>query len=122
MTEPATSPTTSRREFLKLGAAGTAVTLGRPWPARAEPKTITILHESSFIEPFDNHLRNVLAPAYEKLTGVKIVYQTTSIGGLPPAISTIVETGSGPDIAMNVLFEVIQFGEKYLDVGDIAEA
>jgi len=122
MTDPATSPGTSRRGFLKLAAAGSAATLGRTRMARAEPKTITILHESSFIKPFDDHMSKVLAPAYEKLTGVKIVYETTSVGGLPTRISTIEETGSGPDIAMNVLLEVIQFGEKYLDVGDIAEA
>jgi multiple sugar transport system substrate-binding protein len=122
MRNPATSPGTSRRGFLKVAAAGTAATLGRPWPARAEPKTITILHESSFIEPFDEHVRNVLSPAYEKLTGVKVIYETTSVDSLPTLISTIAETGSGPDITMNYLLEVIQFGEKYLDVGDIADA
>ena len=64
---------------------------------------------------------NTLAPAYEKETGVKIDYEVTSVGSLPTRISTIVETGSGADITMNGLLQVIQFGDKYLDVGDIAE-
>src|SRR5215831_14008838 len=119
MTEPAIP--TSRRRFLKLAAAGTAAALSRSRPAHAEPKTITVLHESSFIKPFDDYVQNVLSPAYEKETGVKVNYEVTSVGSLPTRISTIAETGSGADITMNGLLQVIQFGEKYLDVGDIAE-
>jgi multiple sugar transport system substrate-binding protein len=121
MTEPAISAPTSRRRFLKFAAAGTAAALSRSRSARAEPKTITVLHESSFIKPFDDYVQNVLAPAYEKKTGVKVNYEVTSVGSLPTRISTIAETGSGADITMNGLLQVIQFGEKYLDVGDIAE-
>ncbi|WGR94177.1 extracellular solute-binding protein [Bradyrhizobium sp. ISRA435] len=120
MTEPAAYPTT-RRGFLKLAAAGTAAALSRPLPAGAAEKTITILHESSFIKPFDDYVANTLAPAYEKETGIKINYEVTSVGSLPTRISTIAETGSGADITMNGLLQVIQFGDKYLDVGDIAE-
>jgi multiple sugar transport system substrate-binding protein len=121
MTEPALSPPTSRRRFLQLAVAGSAVALSRPRPARAAPKTITVLHESSFIKPFDEYVENVLAPAYEKQTGIKVIYEVTSVGSLPTRISTIAETGSGADITMNGLLQVIQFGEKYLDVGDIAD-
>src|SRR5215470_6286453 len=121
MTQPAASPTTSRRQFLKLAAGGTAVSLSTARVARAEPKTITILHESSFIKPFDEYVQNVLAPAYEKQTGIKVNYEVTSVGSLPTRISTVAETGSGADITMNTLLQVIQFGEKYLDVGDLAE-
>src|SRR6201988_278475 len=121
MTEPATSPTASRRRFLKLAAAGTAATLSQPRFAWAQTKTIPILHESSFIKPFDEYVQNVLAPAYEKQTGIKVNYEVTSVGSLPTRISTIAETGSGADIAMNLLLTVIQYSEKYLDVGDLAE-
>jgi multiple sugar transport system substrate-binding protein len=121
MKEPATNRPTTRRGFLKLAAAGTAAALSRPMPAGAAEKTITILHESSFIKPFDEYVANTLASAYEKETGIKINYEVTSVGSLPTRISTIAETGSGADITMNGLLQVIQFGEKYLDVGDLAE-
>ena len=121
MTEPAISSPTSRRRFLSLAGAGTAAALGGARLARGEPKTITILHESSFIKPFDDYVQNVLGPAYEKQTGVKVNYEVTSVGSLPTRISTIAETGSGADITMNGLLQVIQFGEKYLDLGDLAE-
>src|SRR5260221_2714615 len=121
MTKRVTTHPTTRRGFLKLAAAGTAAALSRPVPAAAAEKTITILHESSFIKPFDEYVSNTLAPAYEKETGIKVAYEVTSVGSLPTRISTIAETGSGADISMNGLLHVIQFGNKYLDVGDIAE-
>src|SRR5215468_8037048 len=116
------TPATSRRRFLQLAAAGTATALSGPRPARAEAKTITILHESSFIKPFDEYVSNTLAQAYEKQTGIKVAYEVTSVGSLPTRIATIAETGSGADISMNGLLQVIQFSEKYLDVGDLADA
>ena len=121
MTGSATNHLTNRRGFLKIAAAGTAAALSRPLPAGAAEKTITILHESSFIKPFDEYVANTLAPAYEKETGIKVVYEVTSVGSLPTRISTIAETGSGADITMNGLLQVIQFSNKYLDVGDIAD-
>src|SRR6516165_957195 len=121
MTRPATNRPTTRREFLKLAATGTAVALSRPLPASAAEKTITILHESSFIKPFDEYVVNTLAPTYEKEAGIKVNYEVTSVGSLQTRISTIAETGSGADITMNGLLGVFQFGDKYLDVSDIAE-
>jgi multiple sugar transport system substrate-binding protein len=117
----ATHHPTTRRGFLKVAAAGTAAALSRAVPAAAAEKTITILHESSFIKPFDEYVVNTLAPAYEKETGIKINYEVTSVGSLPTRISTIAETGSGADITMNGLLQVIQFADRYLDVGDMAE-
>src|ERR1700752_2955949 len=111
----------TRRDFLKVAAGGTAVAAFGARPAAAADKTITILHESSFIKPFDEYVSNTLAPAYEKETGIKVNYEVTSVGSLPTRISTIAETGSGADIAMNLLLTVIQYSEKYLDVGDLAE-
>src|SRR6202165_5965257 len=121
MTGPATNHLTNRRGFLKLAATGTAAALSRPSPAGAAEKTITILHESSFIKPFDEYVANTLAPAYEKETGIKVNYEVTSVGSLPMRISTIAETGSGADSTMNCRLQVIQFSNKYLDVGDIAD-
>jgi multiple sugar transport system substrate-binding protein len=112
---------TSRRGFLKLaglGAIGTAV--GGP-PASAQPKSLTFLHESSFIKTFDEYVQKTLAPAYEKAAGVKINYELTSVGSLPTRISTIAETGSGADVTMIFLLYPFLFDEKLLDVSDIAE-
>ena len=108
MTGSATNHLTNRRGFLKIAAAGTAAALSRPLPAGAAEKTFTILHESSFIKPFDEYVANTLAPAYEKETGIKVVYEVTSVGNLPTRISTIAETGSGADITMNGLLQVVR--------------
>src|SRR5262245_31667072 len=114
MTQRAFGHPTTRRNFLMLTVAGTAAAMTRPPPARAAEKTVTILHESSFIKPFDEYVSNTLAPAYEKETGVKVVYEVTSVGSLPTRIATIAETGSGADVTMNGLLQVIQFSNKYL--------
>jgi multiple sugar transport system substrate-binding protein len=112
---------TSRRGFLKLAGIGAVGAAVGPPPARAQQKTLTVLHESSFIKPFDEYFQKTLAPAYEKLTGVKVNYELTSVGSLPTRVSTVAETGSGADIAMNITLMPFLFAEKYLDVGDIAE-
>jgi multiple sugar transport system substrate-binding protein len=112
---------TSRRGFLKvagLGAMGAA--LG-PRLAAAQQKSITFLHESSFIKNFDQYFQNTLGPAYEKETGIKVKYELTSVGSLPTRISTITETGSGADVTMIFLLFPFLFDEKLQDVSDIAE-
>ena len=54
----------SRREFLKLTALGAAGTMLAPSilpsTARAAPKALTMMHESSFIPPFDAFFKNQL--------------------------------------------------------------
>jgi multiple sugar transport system substrate-binding protein len=108
--------TTSRRDFLKIATAGVAGAAFVPQASRAAGKTVTILHESSFIPPFDEFIKKTLAQEYEKQTGIKIVYEITAFGSLPTRIATIAESGSGADITMNGLLQVIEFGDKYLDV------
>jgi len=83
---------TSRRGFLKIAAAGAAGAALTPALGRAAGKTVTLLHESSFIPPFDEYMKNVLAPAYEKETGVKVVYEIISVGSSPARIASISET------------------------------
>jgi multiple sugar transport system substrate-binding protein len=112
---------TSRRGFLKIAAAGAAGAALMPALGRAAGKTVTLLHESSFIPPFDEYMKNVLAPAYEKETGVKIVYEIISVGSSPARIASISETGTGADITMNLTLIPFLYDEKYADVGDIAE-
>jgi multiple sugar transport system substrate-binding protein len=92
-----------------------------PWRAKADGKTITMLHESSFIKTFDEYFQNTLAPAYEKETGVKVVYEITSVGSLPSRDATVIETGSGADVSMLALLFPFLYQDKLLDVSDIAE-
>ncbi len=111
----------SRRDFLKLAVAGAAGAALAPATARAEGKTITMLHESSFIPPFDNFIKTTLAQEYEKETGVKVVYETTAVGSLPTRISTVIETGSGANLTMMALLQPFLYADKLMDVTDIAE-
>jgi len=111
----------SRRDFLKIAVAGAAGAALAPGAARAAGKSVTLLHESSFIKVFDEYMQNTLAPAYEKETGVKIVYELTSVGSLPTRMTAITETGSGADVTMSFLLLPFLFADKLLDVTDIAE-
>src|SRR5215472_13317999 len=121
MTRPAPWPARSRREFLQLATLGTMGVMLGPRQAPAATKSLTVLHESSFIKTFDEYFQKTLAPAYEKATGVKVNYELTSVGSLPTRMSTITETGSGADITMTFLLLPFLFDEKLLDVSDIAE-
>ena len=103
---------TSRRGFLKIAAAGAAGAALSPALGRAAGKTVTLLHESSFIPPFDEYMQNVLAPAYEKETGVKIVYEIISVGSSPARIASISETGTGADITMNLILIPFLYDEN----------
>ena len=49
----------SRRGFLELASVGAASTVLGPRPAPAAGKTLTVLHESSFIKPFDLSLIHI---------------------------------------------------------------
>src|SRR5260370_20066701 len=111
----------SRRDFLKIAVAGAAGAALVPAAGRAAGKTVTLLHETSFIQTFDEYMQNTLAPAYEKETGTKVVYELTSVGSLPTRMSTASETGSRPDVTMTFQLLPFLFDEKLLDVSDIAE-
>lgn len=111
----------SRRDFLKLAGAGAIGAAAVPRPAAAQQKSLTLLHESSFIKNFDQYFQKTLAPAYEKETGVKVNYELTSVGSLPTRISAITETGSGADVTVTFLLLPFLFDEKLADVSDIAE-
>src|SRR5204863_4838391 len=88
----------SRRDFLKLTALGAAGALAAPSIARAAPKALTMMHESSFIPPYDAYFKNQLASAYEKATGIKVNYDVVSVGSLLTRVTTAAENNSGPDL------------------------
>src|SRR5580658_3943759 len=110
----------SRRDVLKIALAG-AGAAALPWRAGAAGKTITVVQESSFIKVYDEFFLNTLAPAYEKETGIKVVYETISVGSGPTRNSAIIETGSGADIIVPGLLYPFLYQDKLMDVSDIAE-
>src|SRR5581483_2849518 len=91
----------SRRSFLRVATAGavastvSAPALWVPQRALAAPKSLTMMHESSFIPPFDAFFKGPLAAAYEKATGIKINYDIVSVGGLLTRVTTAAENGTG---------------------------
>src|SRR5262245_46807481 len=91
---------TTRREFLGLTMSVAAGAALAPRRAAAAPKSMTVVRESSFIKPFDDYFAKTLAAEYEKATGIKIIYEATSVGGMLTRLTTIAETKSGPEIAM----------------------
>jgi multiple sugar transport system substrate-binding protein len=112
----------SRRQVLKAAAVGAAASLIGVPRGHAAAKSLTLIHESSFIKTFDGYFQNTLAPAYEKLTGVKVNYELASVGSLQTRVTTIAETGSGADLTLNFFNWPFLYDEKYLDVSDIAES
>src|ERR1700741_1371227 len=93
---------TRRRDFLKL-AAGAAGVVSGPWISRnaqGKPTSITFAPERSYGKNFDVHFQNLMAPAYEKATGIKIEYQIQAAGGSAvPQLVSMVENKSGAELA-----------------------
>src|ERR1700693_4391415 len=94
-------PKATRRDFLKLAAAGAAGAGAGPFVSRnahAKTVSITFARESAYVKNFDEHFQKVMAPAYEKATGIKIEYQIqAACGSAVPQLGSIVEYKSGAD-------------------------
>ena len=111
----------SRRDVLKISALSSVGGLLGAARAFAAPKSMTLMHESSFIAPYDAYMKNTLAPAYERATGIKIVYDTVSVGSIQTRVTTVAETGSGADMTQLAFNWPFLFDEKLVDLTDIAE-
>ncbi len=114
----------SRRDFLKLSAAGAAgVTVGAGWRPRttsAKPAQITFLRESSFVKELDDHFKNVMIPRYQKEAGIKLNYEIVAAGGSAvPRLVSIVESKAPVDAAW--VQQEWLYRDALLDVSDIAE-
>ncbi len=111
----------SRRDILKISAATAVGGILGAARANASPKQMTMMHESSFIPAYDAYFKNTIAPAYEKATGIKIVYETVSVGSIQTRDTTVAETGTGPEMAQMAFNWPFLFDEKLVDVTDIAK-
>lgn len=110
----------SRRDVLKISAFSAVGGLLGGARAGAAPKSMTMMHESSFIPAYDAYFKNTLAAAYEKATGIKIQYEIISVGSSQTRVTTIAETGAGPDMGMLLFNWPFLFDEKLVDLTDIA--
>ena len=110
----------SRREFLTVTLAATGAAALTPRWAGAQPKSMTVVHESSFIKPFDEFFVKVLSPEYEKQTKIKVNYETVSVGSMLTRLTTIAETKSGPEITATGINWPHLFDPSLVDVTDIA--
>ncbi len=115
------SLTGSRRQFLKATALGAAAATLGVRPASAASKSLSLMHENSFIKTYDEYFQKTLIPAYEKAAGVSITYELVSVGGLQTRVTTVAETKSGPDMTLNFFNWPFLYDNNYVDVGDIAE-
>ena len=112
--------TTTRRDFLTVTMVGGAAAALAPRAVGAAPKSMSVVHESSFIKQFDDFFVKKLAPEYEKQTGIKIIYEPVSVGSMLTRLTTIAETKSGPEITATGLNWPYLFDSSLVDVSDIA--
>src|SRR5262252_5954438 len=97
----------SRRDVLKLTALGAAA-------VRAAPKSLTMMHESSFVPPYDAFFKNKLASAYEKETGIKVNYEVVSVGSLLTRVTTAAENSTGADLTAIGFNWAFLFDDKFV--------
>src|SRR5438445_1213095 len=110
----------TRREFLTATVSTLAGAALAPRSAMSAPKAMTVVRESSFIKPFDDYFAKTLAAEYEKLTGINIVYEAVSVGGMLTRLTTIAETKSGPEIVGTGVNWPWLFDQSLVDVSDLA--
>src|SRR5947209_19312204 len=115
---------TSRRDFLKLAAAGAAsASAGATWrPRKADdkPAQITFMRESSYVKEFDEHFKNVLIPRYQAETGIKIVYEIIAAGGAAVP-RTVANAESNARVDAGGVQQRWRDGGGRLDVSDMAK-
>src|SRR5215468_9962716 len=110
----------SRRDVLKLTAYSAAGAVLGSSAAPAQTKSLTMMHESSFVPPYDAFFKNKLAAAYEKASGIKVNYEVVSVGSLLTRITTAAENGTGADMTAIGFNWAFLFDDKFVDVTDIA--
>src|SRR5215467_615754 len=106
----------SRRDVLKIAGVGGAAALLGARAGHAESKTLSFMHESSFIQTYDDFFKKTLVPEYQKAAGIAVDYQLISVGSLQTRMATAAETGNGPDITLAFFNWPFLFDEKLVDV------
>ncbi len=124
----------SRRDFLRAAAFGaTAIVIKSAVAAPSarsatasqassfKTKSMTFIHENSFVKAFDEFFQEKLVPRYFQETGIQISYELVSPGGVLTRLTAAAETNSGPEVSLIWLNWAFLLDEKLVDVTDIAE-
>lgn len=96
----------TRREFVKsarvAGFMATGAVLGAQAPAFAQNQSVHVLAWRHFIKEADAMMHNELIPAFKKVTGVRVKYETINAKDLNARLTAAVESRSGPDIFQTI--------------------
>ena len=93
---------------------------GRP-RGHAATRSLTLIHESSFIPPYDAFFKNKLASAYEKATGIKVeLRRGKRRQPADPRHHARPRTAAAPTWRTMGFNWAFLFDEKLVDVSDIA--
>ena len=96
----------TRREFVKAvrmaGCMATGAILGAQAPAFAQDRSIHVLAWKHFIKEADAMMLNDLIPAFQKVTGVRVKYETSNANDLNARLTAAVESRTGPDIFQTI--------------------
>lgn len=109
-----------RRDILRIAAIGGAAALLIDHRTRAATKSLAFMHETSFIQAYDEFFKQTLVPEYQNTTGITVDYQLVGVGSLGARIQAAIETSNGPDITLTSLRWPL-FNRAFVDVSDIAE-
>jgi multiple sugar transport system substrate-binding protein len=111
----------SRRDVLTIVTAGTAVHAIRgAAPARAAEANLSFLRATSPVPAFDAYFTTILAPSYEKHTGIKITGELLGPDKLRQRVALAATSGIGPDIALSLSDCSFRHPDAFADLTEIA--
>src|SRR5688500_10305379 len=114
----------TRRRFLQYsGATGMAgILAAHRAPAFAQASTVHWIRWNDFVPASDELLRKSILPEAMKALGMKINFETVNANDLQPRITSAIQSGSGPAIAMLNNDPPQLDAASCADVSDVAEA
>src|SRR5215470_6364678 len=112
----------TRRRFLQYSGAGMAGILGaHRAPVFAQANTVHILRWNDFVPAADKVLREVYAPEVQKALGIKLNVETINANDLPARSTAAIQSGSGPDIILQLNNYPHLYASAGVDVGALAD-
>src|SRR5215831_15520893 len=116
-----------RRKFLKVVGAGVAATgiegilKAQRSPVFAQANTVHILRWNDFVPAADKVLREVYAPEVQKALGIKLNVETINANDLPARSTAAIQSGSGPDIILQLNNYPHLYASAGVDVSALAD-
>ena len=95
----------TRRKFLQASGAGLAGILAtHQAPSFAQQSTVHWIKWNDFVPASDELLRKQMLPEAMKALGMKINLETVNGNDLQPRVTSAIQSGTGPDVFMNITF------------------